>query len=78
MATSNHPIDPPGSIDPAEFVRVLSTNVVGTCRITQTFLPIIRPKDDSRGKVIYVSSFLGSIGANSPSETNFYMATSYR
>ena len=79
MATKNHPHDPPGKIDRNEMVHVYSTNVVSTCMFTQKMLPIVQPKDGAtNGKVLYISSFLGSISANTPKETNFYMATSYR
>ena len=42
----------------------------------QAFLPLLRKSSSPR--VLAISSFLGSISKNLPSESNFYMATSYR
>jgi len=76
VATKNHPHDPPEFLDTTEMVKVFETNVGGTCATTQAFLPLLRKS--SHPRVMAISSFLGSIGRNLPSETNFYMATSYR
>ncbi|XP_059081282.1 C-signal-like [Tigriopus californicus] len=78
ISTSNHPDDPPGQLDRKEMDKVLSVNVSSVGMLTQSFLPIIRGSDGSPGKVIYISSLLGSIQLNTPKETNFYMSTSYR
>ncbi|TRY69488.1 hypothetical protein TCAL_15118, partial [Tigriopus californicus] len=66
------------SIEVLEMDKVLSVNVSSVGMLTQSFLPIIRGSDGSPGKVIYISSLLGSIQLNTPKETNFYMSTSYR
>merc|ERR1711962_1150692 len=42
----------------------------------QKLLPLL--KGSSKPRVLCISSFLGSISKNQPSETNFYMCTSYR
>eukprot|EP00095_Tigriopus_kingsejongensis_P009183 maker-scaffold145_size311916-snap-gene-2.25 protein:Tk09183 transcript:maker-scaffold145_size311916-snap-gene-2.25-mRNA-1 annotation:"short chain oxidoreductase" len=83
IATSNHPNDPPGSMERVEMERVFSTNVISVAMFTQTFLPIIQGGTEKEGdcvpgKILYISSFLGSIACNVPKETNFYMATTYR
>lgn len=76
VATKNHPHDPPEFLDVKEMSHVYTTNVGGTCATTQAFLPLLRKAPTPR--VLAISSFLGSISRNLPSETNFYMATSYR
>jgi len=76
VATRNHPNDPPEHLDVAEMTNVFATNVGGTCAATQAFLPLLRKS--SLPRVLCISSFLGSISRNLPSESNFYMATSYR
>jgi len=76
VATNNHPHDPPEHLSIEEMGRVFQTNVGGTCATTQAFLPLLRKS--SLPRVLAISSFLGSISKNLPSETNFYMATSYR
>jgi len=76
VATKNHPHDPPEHLSTAEMVNVFQTNVGGTCAATQAFLPLLRKSSTPR--VLAISSFLGSISKNLPSESNFYMATSYR
>lgn len=78
ISTSNHPDDPPGQLDRKEMDKVLSVNVSSVGMLTQSFLPIIKGSDGAPGKVIYISSLLGSIQLNTPKETNFYMSTSYR
>jgi len=76
VATKNHPHDPPEHLSIEEMGRVFQTNVGGTCATTQAFLPLLRKSPTPR--VLAISSFLGSISKNLPSESNFYMATSYR
>merc|ERR1711892_1113351 len=76
VATKNHPHDPPEHLNVSEMVNVFQTNVGGTCAATQAFLPLLRKSSSPR--VLAISSFLGSISKNLPSESNFYMATSYR
>jgi len=76
VATKNHPHDPPEFLDTAEMTDVYATNVAGTCAVTQAMLPLLRKSGNPR--VLAISSFLGSISRNTPRETNFYMATSYR
>merc|ERR1712013_674524 len=44
--------------------------------LLRLFLPLLRKSPTPR--VLAISSFLGSISKNLPSESNFYMATSYR
>merc|ERR1711997_1142043 len=73
VATRN---DPPEQLDVAEMTNVFATNVGGTCAATQAFLPLLRKSSTPR--VLAISSFLGSISKNLPSESNFYMAPSYR
>merc|ERR1711953_530699 len=75
-ATRNHPNDPPEHLDVSEMTNVFATNVAGTCLVTQVFLPLLKASANPR--VLCISSFLGSISKNEPSESNFYMATSYR
>jgi len=76
IATKNHPHDPPDQLDTQEMIKIFSTNVGGTCLVTQSFLPILKAAENPR--CLSISSFLGSISKNEPSESNFYMATSYR
>jgi len=76
IATKNHPHDPPDVLDTQEMIKVFGTNVAGTCLVTQVFLPLLKASANPR--VLCISSFLGSISKNEPSESNFYMATSYR
>jgi NAD(P)-dependent dehydrogenase (short-subunit alcohol dehydrogenase family) len=76
LATKNHPHDPPQDLDTKEMMLLFETNVAGTCLVTQTLLPLLKQSENPR--VLCISSFLGSISKNAPSETNFYMATSYR
>merc|ERR1712168_791680 len=76
VATNNHPHDPPEHLSIEEMGRVFQTNVGGTCATTQAFLPLLRKS--SLPRVLAISSFLGSISKNLPSESIFYMATSYR
>merc|ERR1712212_1152103 len=64
------------TVDTAVDTSVFQTNVGGTCATTQAFLPLLRKSSTPR--VLAISSFLGSISKNLPSESNFYMATSYR
>merc|ERR1719266_292673 len=76
VATRNHPNDPPEQLDVAEMTNVFATNVGGTCAATQAFLPLLRKS--SLPRVLCISSFLGSISRNLPSESNFYMAALYQ
>ena len=76
IATMNHPHDLPDQLDTQEMIKIFSTNVGGTCLVTKAFLPILKAAENPR--CLSISSFLGSISKNEPSESNFYMATSYR
>ena len=78
IAPENHPLDPPGRINLKEMSRVLNTNVVGVCRVTQQFLPLLKESKPSRGKVVYISTAIASIGAFEQPADMTYTPTSYR
>merc|ERR1711973_79064 len=75
IGTKNHPHDPPDQVDIPEMMKVYETNIGGTTRVTQAFLSMLQASTNPR--VLCISSFLGSISKNEPSESNFYMCTSY-
>jgi len=61
VATKNHPYDPVLKVDPEEMLWVYRVNVVGTWRVTTTFLPLLRNRGS---KVLLVSSDLASLENN--------------
>lgn len=63
IASKNHPIDPVLKIDPEDFMKIFRVNVIGAWRVTTTYLDLVKKKN---GKVIMLSSDLGSVENNRP------------
>lgn len=53
---------PPSVADPDAIRRILEVNVFGVLRVTQAMLPLLR--NSAAGRIIMLSSNLGSIGLN--------------
>jgi len=62
ISTKNHPHDPVLKVDPEDMLKVFRVNVIGTWRVTTTFLPLLRNR---AAKVLAISSDLGSLSNNS-------------
>lgn len=60
---------PPSSNDEATFKTIYNTNVLGVLRTTKTMLPLIRSSD--QGRIVNLSSSLGSLTLNSDPEFEF-------
>lgn len=58
-AIISHQDGPPSVADADEADRVMRTNYVGTLRVTQAFLPLV--KKSTAGRIVNVSSGLGSL-----------------
>jgi len=67
VSTKDHPNDPVTKTAPDDLNWCINVNVGGTLRVTQAFLPLLvgGPKEDP-GKVVNLSSDLGSISNNCP------------
>eukprot|EP00746_Dinoflagellata_sp_MGD_P032499 gnl/MRDRNA2_/MRDRNA2_177379_c0_seq1.p1 gnl/MRDRNA2_/MRDRNA2_177379_c0~~gnl/MRDRNA2_/MRDRNA2_177379_c0_seq1.p1 ORF type:complete len:284 (-),score=40.10 gnl/MRDRNA2_/MRDRNA2_177379_c0_seq1:52-873(-) len=65
VSSSTHPIDSILNVSSIDMLNVLQTNVVGTVRVTQALLPLLKAvpkKDDTlRRTIVNMSSNLGSI-----------------
>lgn len=61
IGTKDHPNDPVLKVDPSEMLRVYRVNVIGTWRVTTTFLPLLRNR---AAKVLILSSDLASLSNN--------------
>lgn len=61
IGAKNHPYDPVLKVDPSEMLKVYRVNVIGTWRVTTTFLPLLRNR---AAKVLILSSDLASLTNN--------------
>jgi len=62
IATKNHPDDPVLKVDPSDMLKVFRVNVIGTWRVTTSFLPLFRRR---AAKVLILSSDLACLEDNS-------------
>ncbi|MFD0671129.1 SDR family oxidoreductase [Cohnella sp. GCM10027633] len=60
---------PPSGNDEATFMAIYETNVFGVMRATKTMLPLIR--ESAQGRIVNVSSSLGSLALNGDPEFEF-------
>jgi NAD(P)-dependent dehydrogenase (short-subunit alcohol dehydrogenase family) len=63
---------PPTESGPEAARRIMDTNFVGTLAVTQTMLPLLR--ESAAGRIVNLSSALGSLSVNSDPESPFYSA----
>ena len=56
----------PGTVDPETIRKTLDVNFYGALRVTQAFLPLVRKA--SAGRIVNVSSSMGSLGSLSSPE----------
>jgi len=61
IGTKNHPHDPVLKVDPSEMLKVFRVNVIGTWRVTTSFLPLLCKR---AAKVLILSSDLASLTHN--------------
>ena len=61
VAAKNHPVDPPDNVDREDALKLFNINVIGMAKVTQAS-GVLRP-DNKGGKVINISSRMGSIEA---------------
>jgi len=61
VAAKNHPVDPPDNVDREDALKLFNINVIGMARVTQVS-GVLR-SDNKGGKVINISSLMGSVGA---------------
>lgn len=59
IASKNHPVDPILEADTGDMLKVFSTNVLGTVRVTSALLPLMQ--DSNYKCIVNLSSDLGSI-----------------
>ena len=73
ISNKNHPDDWATQTDVKEFDHILQTNVTSVLTMTQTFLPLL--KETEVGRVINISSGLGSMGASPRYSTTSYQCS---
>ena len=61
---------PPGTADVGVVQKVFDTNFFGALRVAKTMLPLLRKS--AAGRIVNVSSGLGSLGMNSDSSSSVY------
>jgi len=61
VAAKNHPVDPPDNVDREDALKLFNINVIGMAKVTQA-CGVLR-SDNKGGKVINISSRMGSIEA---------------
>jgi Short-chain dehydrogenases of various substrate specificities len=63
---------PPSSASPEAARRILETNFIGTLAVTQAMLPLL--KQSGAGRIVNVSSSLGSLTLNGDASSPYYSA----
>ncbi|MCM5556969.1 SDR family oxidoreductase [Pleomorphomonas sp. JP5] len=63
---------PPSSASPEAVRRIMATNFIGTLAVTQAMLPLLRRS--SAGRIVNLSSSLGSLAVNGDPTSPYYSA----